>query len=170
MLGVLNRCGWEGWLRIAEPEGLGFDLSFSPIPLLIVVDDTRGWCMRVVPKMKSMLEQRGFLVTVHRMQDGPVALDGHRAVIIGAPTLGAAIRDRPPTDAFADYVESICGLDEVQMGVFTVYAWRTGDAVQRLKGLGLRVGPRFIAGHAYPRFNLDRGAHILPAECMVRVR
>jgi len=126
--------------------------------------------MRVVPKMKDLLEHRGFVVTVHRMQDGPVTLDDHRAVIMGAPTFGVGIRDRPPTEAFADYVESIAGLDEVQMGVFTVYALRTGDAVQRLKGLALRVGSRFIAGHAYSRLNLDKGAHILPAECMVRVR
>jgi hypothetical protein len=71
---------------------------------------------------------------------------------------------------FAAYVESIEGLDEVSMGVFTVYAARPGDALQRLKGLVLRTGARFIAWHGYPRWNLGKGAHVLPAECMVRVR
>ena len=145
-------------------------MAFEAIPLLVVVDDAKGWCSRVVPDLKTMLENRGFEVDVHRMQDGPVALDGHKAVLIGAPTFGAALRTRPPTDVFAAYVESIEGLDEVQMGVFTVYGVRTADAVQRLKGLVLRVGARFIAGHAYSRWQPEKGAHILPAECMVRVR
>lgn len=134
------------------------------------MDDTKGWCSLVVPTLVEMLKSRGFLVDVHRMQDGPVRLNGHRAVLLGAPTFGAGVRERPPTDEFTAYVESIDGLDEVQMGVFTVYGLRTGDAVQRLKGLALRVGARYIAGHAYSRWNLAKGAHILPAECMVRVR
>ena len=145
-------------------------MVFSRIPLLIVIDDANGWCAKVLPKLSAMLEHRGFVVDVHRMQDGPVSLDGHRAVLIGAPTLGAGLRNRPPTDAFASFVESIAGLEEVQMGVFTVYGFRTNDALARLKGLVLRVGAQYIAGHAYSRWRLDKGAHILPAECMVRVQ
>jgi hypothetical protein len=80
------------------------------------------------------------------------------------------IRERAPSEEFADYVETIEGLDEVQIGVFTVYALRPGDSLQRLKGLALRVGARFIAWNAYPRWDLTKGAHVLPAECMVRVR
>jgi hypothetical protein len=145
-------------------------VAFERIPLLVVIDDTKRWCSAVVPELKSMLEHRGFVVNVHRMQDGPVKLAGHKAVLIGAPTFGAAIKARPPTESFATYIEAIDGLDEVQMGVFTVYNFRTGDAIQRLKGLVLRVGARYIAGHAYSRQRPKRGAHILPAECMVRVR
>lgn len=149
---------------------IGGELSFQPIPLLILVDDTKGWCSQVTPTLGEMLQNRGFVVDIHRMQDGPIALSGHRAVLLGAPTFGVGIKVRPPTDAFVDYVESIAGLDEVQIGVFTVCGVRSGDAVHRLKGLALRVGARFIAGHAYRRWNLEKGAHILPAECMVRVR
>jgi hypothetical protein len=145
-------------------------VPFEPIPLLILIDDTRGWCSKVVPGLKEMLNNRGFETTVHCMADGPIQLDGHRAVLLGAPTFGLGIRERAPTEEFAAYVESIEGLDEVSMGVFTVYAARPGDALQRLKGLVLRTGARFIAWHGYPRWNLGKGAHVLPAECMVRVR
>jgi len=120
--------------------------------------------------MVDMLSNRGFETTVHRMADGPVDLTGFRAMILGAPTFGLGIRDRAPTDQFSAYVESIEGLDEVSIGVFTVYATRPGDALQRMKGLVLRTGARFIAWHGYPRWNLEKGAHVLPAECMVRVR
>ena len=61
-------------------------------------------------------------------------------------------------------------IPEYRDGEFTVYATRPGDSLQRLKGLALRTGARFIAWHGFPRWNLNRGAHILPAECMVRVR
>ena len=117
-----------------------------------------------------MLENRGFVPDVHRMQDGPVMIGDHRAVLLGAPTFGLGIRERAPTDEFASYVEAIEGLDETSIGVFTVYATRPGDSLQRLKGLVLRTGARFIAWHGYPRWNLSKGAHVLPAACMVRVR
>jgi hypothetical protein len=145
-------------------------VPFEPIPLLILIDDNRSWCMTVVPQLQDMLENRGFIVDTHRMQDGPIALQGHRAVLLGAPTFGLGISERAPSDEFASYVEAIDGLDEVQIGVFTVYALRPGDSLHRLKGLALRVGARFIAWNAYPRWDLTKGSHILPAECMVRVR
>jgi hypothetical protein len=145
-------------------------VPFEPIPLLILIDDERGWCLGVVPRLTELLEHRGFVVSVHRFQDGPCPFDGHRAVLVGAPTFGLGLRNRAPSDDFANYVEAIDGLDEVQIGVFTVYQAWSGDSLQRLKGLALRVGARFVAAHGYPRWNLTKGEHILPAECMVRVR
>ena len=126
--------------------------------------------MDVVPRLSELLEHRGFAVSAHRFQDGPCHLDGHRAVLLGAPTFGFGLRHRAPTDGFTEYVEAIEGLDEIQMGVFTVYQAWPGDSLQRLKGLALRVGARFVAAHGYPRWNLTKGDHVLPAECMVRVR
>ncbi len=126
--------------------------------------------MGVVPRLPDLLEHRRFVVSVHRFQDGPCPFDGHRAVLLGAPTFGLGLRNRAPSDGFANYVEAIDGLDEVQIGVFTVYQAWPGDSLQRLKGLALRVGARFVAAHGYPRWNLAKGEHILPAECMVRVR
>jgi len=137
---------------------------------LIIVDDERGWCMDVVPRLREMLTHRGFSVRCHAIADGPVELDGAKAVILGAPTFGLGIHGRAPSDAFVDYVESLDGLEETQVGVFTVYQTRPGDSLQRLKGLVLRVGAKFIAWHGYPRWDLSKGEHVLPAECMVRVR
>ena len=148
----------------------GDQVPFQPIPILILIDDTRGWCAGVVPELQVLLENRGFIPHVHRMQDGPIQIGDNRAMLLGAPTFGFGIRERAPTADFADYVEAMDGLDEVSIGVFTVYATRPGDSLQRLKGLVLRTGARFIAWHGYPRWNLSKGAHVLPAECMVRVR
>ena len=145
-------------------------MPFEPIPILILIDDARGWCAKVVPGLTEMLANRGFHAKVHRMQDGPVEVAGYRAILLGAPTFGFGIRSRAPSEDFAAYVEALEGLDELSIGVFTVFASRPGDSLQRLKGLVLRTGARFIAWHGYPRWNLSKGAHVLPAECMVRVR
>jgi hypothetical protein len=104
------------------------------------------------------------------MQDGPVELGDARVVILGAPTFGFGIRSRAPNDAFVEYVEAIDGIEDMHIAAFTVYQTRPGDSLQRLKGLVLRVGARFVAWHGYPRWDLSRGEHVLPAECMVRVR
>ena len=151
--------------------GLG-DVSvvFEPLRLLILIDDSRGWCARVVPSMKEMLEQRGFDVDVHRVGDGPVSVDGYRGMLLGAPTFGLGIGNVAPSETFVRYVEAIEGLDEMQIGVFTVYPVRPGDSLQRLKGLVLRVGARFVAWHGFHLLRPGRGAHVLPTECMVRIR
>ena len=50
----------------------GETVPFEPIPLLIIIDDTRGWCAKVVPELVELLANRGFKPQVHRIQDGPV--------------------------------------------------------------------------------------------------
>ncbi len=145
-------------------------MPFEPIPLLILYDNTRGRCESVVPRMVQMLKDRGFTVDTHRIEEGTLNIDKYRGVILGAPTFGLGVRDLPPTDALLDYVEALDGIDEKQIAVFTVYSIWPGNGLERLKGLVLRVGARFVAHHAYSSHNLEAGEHILPAECMVRIR
>lgn len=123
-----------------------------------------------VPRMSDMLAHRGFEARAHRTQEGPVELADASGVILGAPTVGLGIRSRAPNESFVEYGESIVGIGEVHMGVFTVHQARLGDSLQRLKGLVLRVWARFVAWYGFPRWDVSRGEHVLPAECMVRVR
>lgn len=145
-------------------------MAFESLPLLILFDDTGGRCGKVVPRMKALLEHRGFIVTTHRVEDGPVDVTPYRGIVLGAPTFGLGLKGLPPTDALADYLDAIEDIDEKQIAVFTVYpAWQ-GNALERLKGLVLRLGARFVAWHGYPLSNLEKGEHVIPAECMVRIR
>ena len=145
-------------------------MPFESIPVLVLYDDTRGRCGKVVPRMVQMLEERGFTVDTHRVEDGPVDIDKYRGIILGAPTFGLGVRDLPPNDAFVEYVEALDGIDEKQIAVFTVYSAWPGNGLERLKGLVLRVGARFVAHHAYSKHQPQTGEHMLPAECMVRIR
>ena len=145
-------------------------MPFEPIPLLILIDDTGGRCGQVVPRMKALLEHRGFVVTVHRVADGPIDVRPFTGIVLGAPTFGVGLKDLPPTDALADYLDTLEDIDEKQIAVFTVYAAWPGNSLERLKGLVLRLGAQFVAWHGYPMTNLDKGEHVIPTECMVRIR
>lgn len=145
-------------------------MPFEPLPLLILIDDTDGRCGRVVPRMTALLEHRGFVVTTHRVQDGPVDVSPYRGIVLGAPTFGVGLKDLPPTEALADYLDGIEDIDEKPIAVFTVYPVWPGNALERLKGLVLRLGAPFVAWHGFPMSNLDKGDHVIPTECMVRIR
>jgi hypothetical protein len=145
-------------------------VPFAPLPLLILFDDTGSRCGKVVPQMKMLLEHRGFDVTTHRVQDGPIDISPFRGIVLGAPTFGVGLKDLPPTDALADYLDALEDIDEKQIAVFTVYRLWPGNSLERLKGLVLRLGAQFVAWHGYPMGKLDKGEHVIPAECMVRIR
>jgi menaquinone-dependent protoporphyrinogen IX oxidase len=146
-------------------------LPFQPIHLLIAYDDARGLCARVVPRMKEMLEHRAFLVDVHRIQDGAVGIGPYRGVILGTPAFGLGIRGVGPTPALSEFVQRhLADLDEVKAAVFCVYDLRPGDTLDRMKALVQERGAQLVAAHAYPRLRPSRGEHVIPAECMVRIR
>jgi flavorubredoxin len=145
-------------------------MPFEPLPLLILIDDTQGRCAKVVPQMKALLEHRGFVVDVHRIQDGPVDVTPYRGIVLGAPTFGVGLKDLPPTEALADYLDAIDDIDEKSIAVFTVFRVWPGNSLERMKGLVLRLGAQFVAWHGYSLSRPEKGEHIIPAECMVRIR
>ncbi len=118
-------------------------------------------------QMKADPSVRGH---VHRVADGPIDVRPFAGIVLGAPTFGVGLKDLPPTDALADYLDTLEDIDEKQIAVFTVYPAWPGNALERLKGLVLRLGARCVAWHGYPMTNLDKGEHVIPAECMVRIR
>ena len=70
-------------------------MPFEPIRILILIDDTRGYCSRVVPRMKDLLRKRAFQVDVHR-KDGPVDIDAYKGIILVSPCLGWPLKGSVP--------------------------------------------------------------------------
>lgn len=145
-------------------------MPFRPLRLLILFDDTRGYCGRVVPRMKEMLEQRAFLVDVHRIQDGPVDITPYAGLVIGTPVFGLGIKGVGPTPALTKFIEDLEDLDEKKVALFCVYELRPGTTFDRMKGLILEMGADFVAAHGYWLLRPCHQEHIIPAECMVRIR
>lgn len=144
-------------------------MPFRALRLLILFDDAGGSCATVVPRMKELLEHRAFLVDVHRIQDGPVDLAPYAGIVLGTPVTGLALRHAGPTEALEAYVRGL-DLAGKKVALFAVYDVRAGVVFDRMKGLIFEQGADFVAAHAYSRWRPQRGEHVLPTECMVRVR
>ena len=145
-------------------------MPFRPLRLLVLYDDARGHCVRVVPAMKTLLEQRGFVVDTHRVADGPIDVSPYRGLVIGTPVFGAGVRGVGPTDALTAFVEALPDLDDKKVALFCVYELRPGTTFDRMKALIYDKGGDVVVTWGYWLLRPDRGAHILPAECMVRIR
>ncbi len=145
-------------------------MAFQPIKLLILIDDARGYCSRVVPRMKELLEHRAFAVDVHRIQDGPVDIDDYKGLVIGSPVFGLGIKGVGPTPELTKFIEDLEDLDEKKVALFCVYETRPGTTFDRMKGLVLELGAEFVAAHGYWLLQPTKHEHIIPAECMVRIR
>lgn len=144
-------------------------MPFRPIRLLILIDDAGGACATVVPRMKELLEHRAFLVDTHRIQDGPRDIAPYAGLILGTPVRGLALRHAGPTPALEAYVRGL-DLSGKKVALFAVYDLRPGVVFDRMKGLIFEQGADFVAAHAYSRWRPTGGEHILPTECMVRIR
>ena len=146
-------------------------MPFKPLRLLVLYDDQRGYCQRLVPRMKEMLEQRAFLVDTHRIQDGPIDTTPYRGLVIGSPSFGLGIRGAAPTPALEAYVrEQLPDLDDVPVALFVVFELRPGNALDRMKGMIFDKGAELVVAREYGLLRMDTEDHTIAAECMVRIR
>lgn len=142
-------------------------MPFKPLRLLIAYDPAGGHCGVVVPRMKALLEERAFAVDVVELGGGPVDLGPYRGVIVGSPT---GVRALEPSDAVTAFFAGAEDLDEKKVAVFCVYPVWPGRVLDRMKGLAMEKGGVVVAAQAYSRWKPDAREHVLPAECMIRIR
>lgn len=146
-------------------------MPFTPIRLLILFDNQRGYCEKIIPRLKEMLEQRAFAVDLHAIQDGEIDVEDYRGMIIGSPSLGLGIKGAAPTPEMEAYVRDVLpDLDDMGVAVFVVFELHPGTALDRMKGMVLDKGADVVAAHEYGLFRLDIDDHTIPAECMIRIR
>ena len=140
-------------------------VPFEPLRLLLLFDDAHGFCGRVVPRMRSLLEQRAFLVDLREVNSGSVDdLSPYAGLVIGSPVLG--IRGRP-TDALIRAIPSLGGR---AVALFCVYLVRAGASLERMRALVAERDGRVIVEQSYPFARPRHADHVLPTECMVRIR
>lgn len=146
-------------------------MPFVPLRLLLAYDPDGGLCARVVPRMRAMLEQRGFDVKVAELGDGALpSLDGFRGVVVGSPVPGFGVRRLGPTARVTRFVHEAPGLTGLRAAAFTVFHARGGDSSARLRAFLSAHGADVVVDHAYAAWAPERNEHVLPAECMVRIR
>ncbi len=147
-------------------------MPFEPLKLLLAYDDERGHCGRVAPRLKRLLEDRAFLVDAHVI--GEVAervdLHGYDGLLLGTPSFGVGLRGAGPSDRVRAWVEAQGGLEEVRVATFSVFELRPGNTLRNTRQLVRDHKGEHIAGHAYWLLKPEHDEHVLPAECMVRIR
>ncbi len=142
-------------------------MTFSPKKLLLTFDGAGGACKRVVPRMQRMLEDRAFVVTVSDIASAPTDLSAFDGVVIGTPV---SLRGEGPSPAVVEWIKKAEGLDEKRVGLFSVFWLREGAALDRLRAQLAEVGAEVVIAYAYWAARPAEGEHLLPAECMIRIR
>jgi hypothetical protein len=145
-------------------------VPFTPLRLLILTDPAGGLCARVIPRMRQLLEDRAFLVDEHRLDQGAVDISPYRGLIIGSPVFGLGVKGVGPTDALLRHVLDLPDLEGRYAALFCVPQLRPGLTLDRMRGLAREKGAQVVCARSYPPWGADPGEHILPAECMVRIR
>ena len=75
-----------------------------------------------------------------------------------------------PSAPLREFIEALPDLDEHRVAIFCVYEVRPGATFDRMKNLLLDKGAELVAEQAFWRLQPDHFSHIIPAECMVRIR
>lgn len=147
-------------------------MPFKPLKLLLAFDDERGHCGRVVPRMKQLLEDRAFEVELHEIGDSPQRVDlyDYAGLVLGTPSFGVGLRGAGPTERVKAWVEAQGGLEEVKVATFSTYEVRAGNSLRNIRQLVRDQHGEHVAGHAYWLLKPEHDEHVLPAECMVRIR
>jgi hypothetical protein len=118
--------------------------------------------------MRAMLEQRAFRVDLHEVNTGSVGdLEAYAGLVIGGPVVG--LRGRP-SEALVRTVLELPTLGDRAVALFCVYLVRAGATLERMRALASDKRGRVIATQAYALARPRHGDHVLPTECMVRIR
>ncbi|HJN74375.1 MAG TPA: hypothetical protein QGF58_10630 [Myxococcota bacterium] len=147
-------------------------MPFSPPRLLVAYDDADGLCPTVVPRLVELLEDRAFQVEEHVIGDRPESLDlyGYQGLVVGTPSYGLGLRGAGPSERVQRFIEAQEDLDEVRVAVFCVYKVRPGNSLRNTRQLVRDRGGEVVCTFAYSKLRPEHDEHVLPAECMVRIR
>lgn len=117
--------------------------------------------------MEAMLVARAFAVTVTPLALAPTDLGEFDGVILGTPV---SLRREGPTPAVLQWIERAEGLDEKKVAIFSAFWLRPGTALHVMRARLTELGVEVVVEFAYWLGKPEDGDHVLPAECMVRIR
>ncbi len=140
--------------------------------LLLAYDDERGLCGTVVPRMKEMLEQRAFDVELLLLDGAAHEVDpeDYDGLIIGSPALGLGWKGAGPSEKVRTFIDGIEEIDEFKIGIFCVYQARPGRTLDNMSAIVQERGGELVVQKAYWVLRPEEDEHVIPAECMVRIR
>lgn len=142
-------------------------MPFQPRRILVTYDPAGGRCAAVVARMRQMLEDRAFEVTVAPLAEAPADLEPFAGIVLGTPV---SLRGNGPSAAVLEWVGRASGLDEKKVALFSAFWALPGEALPKLRARLAELGVEVVVDHAYWLARPAEGEHLLPAECMIRIR
>jgi hypothetical protein len=125
----------------------------------------------VLPRLRQQLLDRAFEVDDMALNlPERVTLRDYDGLVLGCPVPGAGLRRHGPTPLIDAFVRAQDQLDEVETALFTVFRARAGHTLRNTRQLVVDQGGRVVVQHAYSVLRPQWQEHVLPAECMVRIR
>ena len=117
------------------------------------------------------MEDRAFLVEeVVLGSQSNLDVRDFAGLVLGIPVPGLGLRGGGVSPSMQRFVESLGDLDEVRVALFSVYTVRSGDTLELFQTLLEERGAEVVAAQALSRLAPSRNEHVLPTECMVRIR
>lgn len=147
-------------------------MPFTPLPLLLATYTPTGRGDAVLAGLVGMLEDRAFVVTRVALGRDPVPDPAtFRGVVLAVEDPGLlGLRDHGPPAPAEAFLRDTPGLDAVPLALLTLHRLRGGQLGGRLRTLAESRGVRIAVVHAMRVGAPHRDAHVVPAECMVRMR
>ncbi|GEM_PF-1227307 len=143
--------------------------------VLVVFDGEGGLVEQILDRQVEMLEARGFDAELLKLSGSvpddldfdPEEWDG---LIVAAPVSGTGLRGGAPSPLILDFLDACDDLDELKVAVLTVYRLQPGKALEALEEKVGELGGDVICAHQLWLMRPTHEEHVVPAECMVRMR
>ena len=97
-------------------------------------------------------------------------LTPYKGIILGSPVLGMGLRRDEPGEAVENFVAQAQEIGEKKLALFTVCRAFPGKILLKMRELVEKQGSTVVVMQAYNYFRPEEDDHILPAECMIRIR
>jgi hypothetical protein len=147
-------------------------VPFTPLPLLLVTHTPAGRGDAVLDGLVGMLEDRAFVVRrVPLATATPPDPAGFRGVVLAVEDPGLlGLRDHGVPAPVEAFLRRTPGLEAVPLAILTLHRVRRGPLGEALRRAAEARGVRIAVVHAMREGAPERDAHVVPAECMVRMR
>ena len=143
--------------------------------VLLVYDASGGLVEQVLERQVEMLADRGFDAELLRL-DGAVPDDldfdpeEWDGLIVAVPVSGSGLRGGAPSPVVLDFLDACEDLDELRVALLAVYRLKPGKALEALEEKVAELGGEVICSHPLWLMRPTHEEHVVPAECMVRMR
>ena len=125
----------------------------------------------MVPNLVTQLEDRAFVVEALALTEArDHGLSAYAGLVLGCPVPGVGLRRHGPSVLVEGWLQAQTELDQVRTALFSVGRLQAGHTLRNTRQRVRDLGGEVVITHHYSLLRPSHDSHVLPAECMVRIR